>query len=103
MQKGGAVKKLAVGHAIQRASSRHHEVLERHLFVELIQKMKEYLLEAMLHAISEVHLALCDFCVGLPRIAEGAFHALGKMRRQEHRAIRFYLHSLIAAEGLEII
>src|ERR1700722_6547534 len=56
--KGRAVEEFAVGHTVERASAGHRQVIERNSRVQMIQKMKEDFLKAMLHGKSQVHVPL---------------------------------------------
>ena len=101
--KRGLIEELPVGHAVQGAASRHDQVFLRHPLVQLLQEMKENFLEAMLHGVGQVHVALRDFGIRLTRLAEQVHHALGKMPRQSNRSVRLDLHSLIASQGHEVV
>src|SRR5579859_7374924 len=63
--------------------------------------MKEDILKAVLHGVSEVHLSLGDLRIRLTRRPEQLHHASGEMPRQLDRPIRLDPHALIAAERFE--
>src|SRR5258708_13688230 len=50
--KGRAIEELAIGHAVERASTRHRYIFARNTPVKLIQEVKKYLFEAMLKSES---------------------------------------------------
>ena len=76
LPKGRAIKDLAIGYAVERASTGHHEVIDRNSVVQSIQQMKEDFFEAMLQSEGEVHISLRDFCMRFARLTEQFFHAV---------------------------
>ena len=64
------VKQFPIGYAVQSTSARHGEIIEWYFLVQCVQKMKEYFLETMLQAESEIYVALGDFAAGLSRRAK---------------------------------
>ena len=50
--------------------------------------MEEYLLEAMLHGISEIHVALGNFRMRLARMAEELLHPAGEVAGEPDCTIR---------------
>src|SRR6266516_2611593 len=80
-------KQLSVGHTIESTSAGHCEIVERRTFVQPIEQVKEYLLEAMLQGKRQVHVAQRDLGVRLARIAEQLLHAVGEMAREAHGAV----------------
>src|SRR6266853_5379527 len=100
--KWGLMKELAVGDAVQRTASGHHQILDRHTLMQLLQQMKENFLETMLHGISKVHVTLRDFGVWLAGFAEEVHHAVGKMPCQPDRSVSLNLHALVAPQGHEV-
>src|SRR5579864_5186207 len=97
-----AVKQFAVGHAVERASSRKREILARNLLMQMIQQVEEYLFKSVLQRKGQIHVSLRNFGVRLARFAEQPFHLLGEMPCQANRTIRQNLHALIAAKRFEV-
>src|SRR4030088_3139329 len=64
--------------------------------------MKHNLFEAVLQCEGKVHVALSDFGMSAPRLAEQFLHAIREMTSQANRSIGQDLHALIAAERLKI-
>ena len=96
------IEDLAVRDAVQRASTRHGEIFDRDLLMQLIEQMEEDFFETMLQGEGQVHVALRNLGMRPARLAKQLFHAIGEMARQSHRAVGQHLHALIAAERLEI-
>src|ERR1700693_3066583 len=71
--------------------------------MEVVEKMKKHLLEAALHGVSQIHVALGNFAMGFGRFAEDFRHAVGEMPGEADRAVVQDLHSLVTAESHEVI
>src|SRR6266567_6196330 len=64
--------------------------------------MEEHFFEAVLQSESQIHIALRDLAMRAARLAESLLHKVREMARQFHRSVRQDLHSLIAAQRLEV-
>src|SRR5262249_22742899 len=96
------VEELSVSHAVQGAASGHGQILRGNVLVQSVQKMKKELFEAVLQRKCQIHVALRDFRVRATRFSEQLLHLVGEVTSQTDRSVRQYLHSLVAAERLEI-
>src|ERR1700722_8794826 len=68
--KWGLVKDLSVGHAIERTSAGHHQIVERNASVQIVQHVEENFFKAMLQGECQIHIALRDLCMLTARCAE---------------------------------
>jgi hypothetical protein len=100
--KGRAIEQLAVGDAVEGAASGHGKIVAWKLLIQVVQEMKENLLETMLQRKGNIHIALSDFGVWSARLAEKLLHAMGKMAGEADGAIGQNLHAGIAAQRLEV-
>src|SRR3974390_1731671 len=100
--KGRGFEKLSVRNTVQCASTGHREIFHWDAVVELIQQVEEDLFKTVLHSKSQIHVTLGNLGVRPPWLAKLFLHPIREMARQADSPIRKNLHSLIAAERLEI-
>src|SRR5437763_9108563 len=65
--------------------------------------MKKNFFKAVLHGKGNIHVALGEFSMGLARLTEQFLHATGEVPSQVNRTVGHYLHSLVAADGHEVV
>src|SRR5208283_3030293 len=99
---GSSGKYFSVGYAVESTASGHGQVFVGHALVQILEQVKENLLEAILHGVREIHVALGEFAIGFARRAKECLHIVAEMPCQAHGSVGEDLHPLIAAEWLEV-
>ena len=66
----GLRKQFPIRHAVERATARHGKILVGDVSMQFIEEMEKHFLEAMLHGIGKIHIALRDLGVRLTRRAK---------------------------------
>src|SRR5690242_814467 len=101
--KRSSVEELPIRNAVQRATPSHGQLLYRHTLMKLVEQVKEYFLEDVLHRVGKIHVALSNLSMRFTRRPKQFLHLPGEVRRKLDGSIFQHLHALVTAQGLEIV